>query len=52
MPFLVGITDASAGRSTPGIRPRINNEHDITAPVFPADKNASALPSLTRLRPT
>ena len=47
-PFAVIIWTASAGRSTPGSRPRRRTAAAIPAPVCPAVTTASAWPFLTR----
>ena len=48
-PFRVGSCEAIAGRSTPGSVFSTNREIAISAPVLPAETQASARPSLTRL---
>jgi hypothetical protein len=45
-PAGLGMTAASAGRETDSSRPRPSNEVATSAPVFPALKSASTLPSL------
>ena len=43
------MTVAIAGRSMPGKRPSLRTQQATEAPVFPAETNASASPSLTNL---
>jgi hypothetical protein len=47
-PLMVGITVAIAGRSMPGRVLRTKRAVAISAPVFPAETQASASPDLTR----
>ncbi len=51
-PLAVGTTAPIVGRLTPLIRPRISVEADMTAPVFPALRNAWAFPSWWSRSPT
>ena len=48
-PFFVGSCDAIAGRSIPGSVLSTKRAMAISAPVLPAETQACALPSLTRL---
>ena len=50
--FTFGIAGHKHGLSIPLILPTTNTPPASTAPVFPADINACALPSLTSLSPT
>src|SRR5208337_2853343 len=52
VPWAVGKTAASAGRSTPGMAPKTIFAVAIAAPVLPAVTKPAALPSRTRRSPT
>ena len=52
VPFALGKTAASAGRSTPGSAPRTILAVAMAAPVLPAVMNPAAWPSRTRRNPT
>ena len=51
-PFTVGINGANGGLSTPLILPAINCPPTNTAPVLPAETNASASPAFIKFSAT